>query len=147
MAHFRCRVSTPMSVADAFDFMADVRNFERWDPGVLSAVQVEGEAPGPDASYDLLTSYNGRESLFRYEVSEYRRPDRFTIVGKRMPFTSVDVIEVDGEHGETIVTYDAVLTVPFPLSLGDRWLQGVFDRIGDAAATGLAKELRGEWVR
>ncbi len=147
MAHYQCRISTPMSVADAFDFMAEVRNFERWDPGVVSAVQVDGEGPGPEAKYDLLTSNNGRETLFRYEVTEYRPPDRFTIVGKKMPFTSVDVIEVDTDDGQTIVTYDAVLTVPFPLSLGDRWLQGVFDRIGDAAASGLARELGGEWLR
>jgi hypothetical protein len=147
MAHYRCRIATKMSVADVFDFMAEVRNFERWDPGVVSAVQVKGEGPGPDASYDLLTSNGGRETLFRYEMTEYRRPERFTIVGKKTPFTSVDVIEVEPDDGRTIVTYDALLTVPFPLSLGERWLQGVFDRIGDAAAAGLARELHGEWVR
>jgi hypothetical protein len=37
--------------------------------------------------------------------------------------------------------------VPFPLSLGDRWLQGVFERIGDAAASGLASALNGQWLR
>jgi hypothetical protein len=147
MAHYRCRIATPMSAADAFDYMADVRNFEQWDPGVVSAVQVEGDGPGPDATYDLLTSNGGRENLFRYEVTEYRHPEHFTIVGKKAPFTSVDVIDVEVSDNRTIVTYDAVLTVPFPLSLGDRWLQGVFDRIGDAAASGLAKVLNGEWLR
>jgi hypothetical protein len=134
-------------VAEAFEYMSDVRNFENWDPGVVSVTQVAGDGPGPDAVYDVLTENNGREQLFRYVVTKYDSPVGYTIVGKKTPFTSTDVISIEADPGGSIVTYAADLTVPFPLSLGDRWLQGVFDRIGDAAASGLASALNGQWLR
>lgn len=147
MAHYRCQIQTPMSVEDAFAYMSDVRNFEQWDPGVVSVTQVAGDGVGPDAAYDVLTSNGGRESLFRYRVTAYDSPVGYTIVGRKTPFTSTDVISVEQHNGGALVTYAADLDMPFPLSLADRWLQGVFDRIGDAAAAGLAEALGGEWVR
>lgn len=143
MAHYQCDVQTPWSPSDAFAYMVDVRNFAEWDPGVVSVTQVAGDGPGPDAMYDILTSNGGREMLFRYSVTRYDSPVGFTIVGHKTPFTSTDVIGVEQDGDGAIVTYAAELKVPFPLSLADRWLQGVFDRIGDAAAQGLARELDG----
>jgi hypothetical protein len=147
MATYRCRVRSPWSVSDAFDYMADFRNFERWDPGVISSTQVEGDGPGPDAAYDVLTTTGDRENLFHYVVTEFRPPHRAVIVGKRFPFTSIDTVEVAEDPAGSIVTYSAELKVPFPLSLADGWLQRLFDRIGDAAAKGLAGALEGEWLR
>lgn len=147
MAHYQCRVRTPWSPSDAFAYMVDVRNFEQWDPGVVSVTQVAGDGPGPEAMYDILTSNGGREMLFRYSVTRFDSPVGFTIVGKKAPFTSTDVIGVEQDDDGTIVTYAADLTVPFPLTLADRWLQRVFDRIGDAAAQGLARELDGTWLK
>jgi hypothetical protein len=147
MARYLCRISTRLEQVAVFAYMSDVRNFERWDPGVVSSVQIVGDGAGPDSVYEVLTSNGGRENLFRYETVEYDPPRRFTIVGRKAPFTSTDVIEVDSADGGSIVTYLADLEMPFPLSLADRWLQRIFERIGDAAATGLAEALDGEWLR
>ncbi|HSJ28756.1 MAG TPA: SRPBCC family protein [Acidimicrobiia bacterium] len=147
MAHYRCRIRTPLAQVDAFDFMADVRNFQTWDPGVVSVAQVSGDGAAPDAMYDVVTSNGGREMTFRYSVTAFDPPIGYTIVGRKAPFTSTDLIEVEPAEDGSIVTYQADLTMPFPLSLADRWLQKVFDRIGDAAATGLADALDGEWLR
>ncbi|MDX1448417.1 MAG: SRPBCC family protein [Acidimicrobiia bacterium] len=147
MARYRCLIRTQMKPSDAFDFMADVRNFEQWDPGVVSVTQVAGDGAGPDAVYDVVTSNNGREMTFRYTVTAFDRPVGYTIVGRKTPFTSTDVIGVEPDESGSIVTYEAELTMPFPLSLADRWLQGVFDRIGDKAAAGLSSALDGEWLR
>lgn len=147
MAHYRCRIRTPMGPVDAFDYMADVRNFEQWDPGVVSVAQVVGEGAAPDSVYDVTTSNRGREMLFRYRATAFDRPVGFTIVGERKPFTSTDVVSIEPMGEGSVVTYAAELSMPFPLSLADRWLQGVFDRIGDKAAAGLAGVLRGEWLR
>jgi hypothetical protein len=147
MAHYQCRIRTPLAVADAFAYMEDVRNFAHWDPGVVSVTQLAGDGPGPDAIYDVLTSNGGRENLFRYIVTAYDRPVGFTIVGKKPPFTSTDVITVEPHGDGSIVTYAADLDMPFPLSLADGWLKKIFDRIGDAAAAGLADALDGEWER
>lgn len=147
MARYECRVSTPRSPVEAFDFMADVRNFEQWDPGVVSVTQVKGDGPDPQAVYDVTTSNGGRQMVFRYRFTAFDRPVGFTIVGKKTPFTSTDVVSVEPAEAGSVVTYAADLDMPFPLSLADRWLQGVFDRIGDKAAAGLAEALDGEWLR
>ncbi|MFP5331543.1 MAG: SRPBCC family protein [Acidimicrobiia bacterium] len=148
MAQYRCRIRTPMTPADAFDYMADVHHFESWDPGVVAVTQVAGEGAGPSAVYDVTTSNGGRQMVFRYRVTAYDRPVGFTIVGKKAPFTSTDVVSVEPtDGGGSVVTYVAELTMWFPLSVADRWLQGVFDRIGDKAAAGLADALDGERVR
>jgi hypothetical protein len=147
MARYRCRIRTPRTPVDAFEYMADVRNFESWDPGVVSVTLVAGEAASADAMYDVVTSNGGREMTFRYSVTAFDRPVGYTIVGRKTPFTSTDVIGVEPADDGSIVNYEAELTMPFPLSLADRWLQGVFDRIGDAAAAGLARALNGEWIR
>lgn len=147
MAHYECRVSTPQSAVEAFDFMADVRNFALWDPGVVSVAQVTGDGPDPQAVYDVTTSNAGREMVFRYRVTAFDPPAGFTVVGKKAPFTSTDVISVEPADQGSVVTYTANLDMPFPLSLADRWLQGVFERIGDKAAAGLADALEGDWLR
>lgn len=147
MAHYQCRVRTPRSPAETFDFMADVRNFELWDPGVVSVAQVTGDGPDPGAVYDVTTSNGGRQMVFRYRVTAFDRPVGFTIVGRKPPFTSTDVVSIEPADEGSVVTYAAELDMPFPLSLADRWLQGVFDRIGDKAAAGLAAAVDGEWLR
>lgn len=147
MAQYRCRIRTARSVPDAFAYMSDVRNFQEWDPGVVSVEQVAGDGPGPDASYDVLTSNGGRKLLFRYTVTAFDSPVSYTIVGVKTPFTSIDMITVEPDDAGAVVTYAAELKMPFPLSLADGWLQGRFDRIGDAAAQGLAAALEGTWLR
>jgi hypothetical protein len=147
MAQYRCRIRTAQSVPDAFGYMSDVRNFQEWDPGVVSVEQIAGDGPGPEAVYDVLTENGGRELLFRYRVTAFDSPVSYTIVGKKTPFTSTDMIAVEPDEDGCVVTYGAELTMPFPLSLADRWLQGRFDRIGDAAAEGLAAALDGTWLR
>lgn len=152
MAQYRCRIRTAQSVPDAFAYMSDVRNFQEWDPGVVAVEQIAGDGPGAEAMYDVLTANGGRELLFRYAVTAFDSPVSYTIVGKKTPLTSTDMIAVepdsDGPDPDgSVVTYAAELTMPFPLSLADGWLQGRFDEIGDAAAEGLASALDGTWLR
>jgi len=47
MARYRTTVRTDRPPSDAFAFMADLRNFEHWDPGVRRATQVDGDGGGP----------------------------------------------------------------------------------------------------
>ena len=53
MARYVTTVRTGRSAADAFAFMADLRNFAEWDPGVSKVVQVEGNGGGRDAVFDV----------------------------------------------------------------------------------------------
>ena len=45
MAKYVTSVRTQMSPESAFAYMADLRNFDEWDPGVSSVTQIDGDAP------------------------------------------------------------------------------------------------------
>ncbi len=146
MARYVARIRTDMSVEDVFAYMADVRNFEEWDPGVVRSVQVEGDGPGVGAVYDVTVPSFGREVTLRYTMTEYSPPGRFKVVGKSPLLTSIDVIEVSSGGDQTQFVYDATLELKFPFSLGDALLTKTFNKIGDKAAEGMEKALRGALV-
>ena len=146
MAHYQFRVHTDMPVEQAFDYVADLRTFAEWDPGVVRSVLVSGSAPGPDGVYDVTVLNGDRESTLQYRVTEYRPHSRVKVIGKNSLLTSIDVIEVEAEEGTTAVTYDATLRLRFPLSLGDSILQRIFNRIGAKAAAGMEAALQGKLV-
>lgn len=146
MAHFILRVKTPMSPEAAFAYMSDLRNFEEWDPGVVASKQVLGEEPGADAAYDVTVKNAGRTSTLRYEVTDFEPPNRLRVVGKTGVLTAIDVVDVAPDEDGSIVTYDATLVLPFPLSLGDRLLDKAFQKIGARAAEGLERALDGTLV-
>ncbi|MFM7063143.1 MAG: SRPBCC family protein, partial [Actinomycetes bacterium] len=53
MARFVTSIASPMSPEDAFAYMADLRHFADWDPGVKRVAQVDGDGAGPDSSFDV----------------------------------------------------------------------------------------------
>ena len=139
MARYRMRVRTDRSPAQAFGYLADLRNFAEWDPGVTSAEQVGGDGPGLGATYDVEAS----GSMLRYEVDRYEAPQVVRASGANRWVTSVDTITVDPDGDGSIVTYDADLTRNGVLRLGDPLLGLAFKRIGDKAAAGLVEQLDG----
>ncbi len=141
MAFYTTRIATPLSPAAAFDFVADLRRFADWDPGVRTAVQVSGTGPGPGAAYDLTIASNG--TVMRYHVREFQAPRRLVVEALTLWLHSYDVLQVEPAGEGAVVTYDARLTLRGPLALADLLLRPVFRRIGDAAAQGLAKALQG----
>jgi hypothetical protein len=147
MARYIARVTTSMSTVEAFSYMADLRNFSEWDPGVVSSVQVKGAGPGLGSQYDVTVKNVGVRSTLRYEVDDFESPNRLRAVGKAGPLTSIDVIDVSAaDDGSTMVVYDATLLLPFPLSLGDVLLDRAFQKVGDRAVEGLRRKLDGKLV-
>lgn len=143
MAHYRCTVQSPMSQEAAFDYVADLRNLEEWDPGVSSSTLHDGSMPGKGTSYAVTAS--GTKLV--YETLEYERPARTVAEAKTSLLRSYDIIEVAaGPDGGSTVTYDATLTLNGPLGLFDPVFGLVFNRIGDKAAAGLEKALKGVLV-
>lgn len=143
MAHYTTTIRTHLSAEEAFDYMADLRNFEEWDPGVKSSVLVTGTEPGEGAAYDVKVT--GTE--LRYVTKSYDRPNRTVVEANSSLLRSYDVIEVTPTAEGCDVRYDATLELNGPLGLADPLLGLVFDRIGDRAAAGMEKALEGAKVR
>ncbi|MEM7276363.1 MAG: SRPBCC family protein [Actinomycetota bacterium] len=147
MARYVVHVRSPLPPEEAFDFMADLRNFAEWDPGVIKATQVRGDGPGPDTAFDVVVNGVPKPLKLTYEVTSYERPTVVVAKAESSTLTSLDRITVaaDDEAG-SIVTYDAELTLNGVLGLFDPVLGLAFKRIGDKAAAGLITALDGQRV-
>lgn len=143
MARYRTTVQTDLAPADAFAFMADLRNFERWDPGVQGVTQVEGDAGGPNAIFDVVVDAPGGGLTLRYETTEWDAPRSVVVRAESALFTSLDRIEVEPDGDGSLVTYGAELKLNGPLGIFDLFLRPVFDRIGGRADEGLQQALDG----
>lgn len=146
MARYSTTVRTEMAPADAFAFMADLRNFEDWDPGVQRATQVTGHGGGPDATFDVVVDAPGSGLTLRYVTTEYDAPHRVVVRAESKMFTSLDRIDVEPDGTGSLVTYDAELRLNGPLRVFDLALRPIFDRIGSRADDGLQQALDGEKV-
>ncbi len=143
MAHYVCTINSPLSVEEAFDYMADLRNFAAWDPGVSSATIRDDAEPGLDTAYNVTA--NGAKLVYR--TIEFDRPKRVVAEAVTSRLRSYDIIEVTERDGGSAVLYDATLELKGVFKLGDPIMQLVFNRIGDAAAAGLESALKGKLVR
>jgi len=142
MARYTTTVATNWSADEAFDYMADLRNFEEWDPGVKSSKIVTGDTAGLDAEYDVTVGF----TTLRYVTKEFQKPRRAVVEAKSPVLRSYDVIEIAETSNGCEVTYDAILELNGPLKLADPLLGLVFARIGDKASAGLVKALSGTKV-
>ena len=143
MARYVTAVRTPMAPAEAFAYMADLRNFAEWDPGVTNVDQVVGDGPGATASFDVTVKGFPGDITLRYETRLYEPDARLLVRADSSTLTSVDEVTVVADGDGSIVTYDAELTLRGVLAVFDLGLRLVFGRIGDRAAAGLREALDG----
>jgi carbon monoxide dehydrogenase subunit G len=141
MARYVTTVKTAKSPREAFAYMADLRNFAEWDPGVKAVKQVEGSGGGPDSVFDVTVAGVGRDLTLRYVTEEYDAPRNLLVVARSTVFTSIDRITVEPDSTGSVVTYDADLRLNGVLRVGDLGLRLMFGVIGDRAAAGLRRVL------
>jgi hypothetical protein len=141
MAKYTVSVESSKSVEEAFAYMADLRNFANWDPGVLTVTQVAGDGAGPESSFDVAVKSVGGGTVLRYETVEYDEPGNLLVEARNSKFTSIDRITVVAKGEGSMVTYSAELLLNGCLSPLNPLLGLVFNRIGDRAAVGLRRVL------
>lgn len=141
MAKYTVSVESSKSVEEAFAYMADLRNFANWDPGVLTVNQVAGDGAGLGSSFDVAVKSVGGGTVLRYETLEYDEPANLLVEARNSKFTSIDRITVVAKDEGSIVTYAAELLLNGCLSPLNPLLGLVFNRIGDRAAAGLRRVL------
>jgi dehydrogenase/reductase SDR family protein 12 len=144
MPHYVTAVKTAWGVEEAFGFMADVRNFGRWDPGVRCVSTVHGDGPGLGSAYDVEVRTGLVPLVLRYEVVEWEAPCRLLLVARTRTLQSVDEIRVEPAGAGAVVTCDARLDMRGALRVASPLLKLAVGRIGDRAAAGLRRALGGE---
>ena len=141
MARYVTTVRTAKTPQQVFAYMADLRNFAKWDPGVKAVKQVKGSGGGPDNVFDVTVAGIGRDLTLRYVTEEYDAPRNLLVVARSTVFTSIDRITVEPDGAGSVVTYDADLRLNGVLRVGDLGLRLMFGQIGDRAAAGLRRAL------
>lgn len=142
MARYTTTVRTAKTPVEVFTYMADLRNFANWDPGVKKVVQVKGDGGGAAAAFDVTVS----GTTLRYVTEVYEPNTALLVVAKSATLTSTDRVTVVADGESTLVTYDALLELNGVLRFADPLLGLAFGRIGDRAAAGLRRALDGQDV-
>lgn len=143
MARFLTTIASPWSAEQAFEFMADLRNFEKWDDTVSSSTLVEGDEPGHGATFRVKVM----AAELDYVITEYEAPTRAVAEATTRLLHSYDVIEVASTDDGCEVTYDAMLELRGVFGVANPMVGLFFDRIGNRASKGLAAALDGTRVR
>ena len=141
MARYVTTVRSAKTPQEAFAYMADLRNFAEWDPGVKAVRQVKGTGGGPDAVFDVTVAGPVLDLTLRYVTEEHDAPRTLLVVARSSVFTSIDRITVKRDGTGSVVIYDADLRLNGVLRVGDLGLRLVFGQIGDRAAAGLRRVL------
>lgn len=141
MARYVTTVRTARTPQEVFAYLADLRNFAEWDPGVKAVSQVQGSGGGPDSVFDVTVAGLVGDLTLRYVTEDYNAPRNLLVVARSAVFTSIDRITVEPDGTGSVVTYDADLRLNGVLRVGDLGLRLVFGHIGDRAAAGLRRVL------
>ncbi len=148
MARYLGRVITPRSPEQAFEYLADFTKITEWDETAKSSVLLEGPPAGEDgARFAVSVGFAGRTNELEYETIASEPPKRLLLRAESSTILSEDEVTFTPLDGGTEVLYDAKLTLKGVAKLFDPVLSLMFKRLGDNAASGLARELGGTLKR
>ena len=132
-------VSRPLE--EAFAFVSDFVNAERWDPGVKESRR-EGDGPvGIGATYRLVVTFRNSTLPMTYRIVQFENPRRVVLRGEGSTVEAVDEISFEPVGRRTRITYRAELRMRGPLALVEPFLHRAFDRMGKRAVAGLRDAL------
>jgi hypothetical protein len=90
MATFDATIPSGWTQEQTFDYLADFRSVQEWDPSMTSARLVSGSAGEVGARDELVLSTLGRETTLVHEAVTVERPHRFVVRCETDSLVSVD---------------------------------------------------------
>lgn len=128
-------------IDQAFAFVSDFSNAERWDPGVKESRKESRGAVGVGSTFRLAVTFRGSTLPMTYRIVEFEPPRRVVLRGEGSTVGAVDEIQLEGRGQRTRITYRADLRMRGLLALAEPFLRGSFDRMGKRAVAGLKHAL------
>lgn len=141
MAHYRASIDCEQPLEEVFAYLSDFSTTSEWDPGVIEAERLNGQAVGDGAEFRLVAEFLGRNTELVYRTVEYDMPKSVTFRGENATVVSLDRITFESTAGGTRVTYDADLALKGALRIADPLLRLAFNRVGARALAGLRRTL------
>ncbi|MHB8959263.1 MAG: SRPBCC family protein [Candidatus Limnocylindrales bacterium] len=141
MAVLRERIETPLSIDDAFAFVADFANAVAWDPGVASAERIDAGALGVGARYRLGVRMGGRVAAMEYVVTVFEPLRRVVLAGTGSGVEALDEIVFEATPTGTRIDYTADIRLRGVMRLAAPFAGGALARIGRDARDGMQRAL------
>lgn len=141
MAHYRASIDVRQACEEVFAYLSDFSTTREWDPSVVDAERLNGQAVGEGTQFRLVAEFLGRENELTYRIVEYDPPHAVTFLGENATVVSRDRITFEPTAEGTRVSYDADLALKGVLRLADPLLALAFNRVGDRALAGLRSTL------
>jgi len=141
MAVLKERIETRLGIDDAFAFVADFANAERWDPGVATSEQTGGDAPAVGARYRLGVRMGNRVAPMEYVITHLDSPRRVVLAGTGSGVSAIDDISFEPTATGTRIEYMADIRLRGVLRLLAPFAGGAFRRIAQNARAGMERTL------
>lgn len=128
-------------IEEAFAFVADFANAQRWDPTVQRSERVGGPE-GVGARYRLAIRFHGRDLVMTYTVVDLDPPRRVVLAGASSTVKARDDISFEvTASGGTRITYRADLSMRHVLRVLEPRQRAAFEEMGRDALAGMLAAL------
>lgn len=141
MARYQATITSPHPPADTFGYLATFSNAAEWDPGVISAEQLDSGLVRPGTRFRLIVPFLRRRLALTYEVVTLVPGREVVLAATSRLLRATDRITVAADGDGATVSYEATVRLRGPLGLLDGLLRPGFRAVGDRAAAGLAQAL------
>jgi len=146
MARYAATVYSQHPAPDTFSYLATFTNTADWDPGVISAEQLDGGPVRPGTRFRLVVPFLGRHLPLTYQVIKLVPGREVVLAARSRLLRATDRIVVDPAGDGATVSYQADVRLRGPLAVLDTLLRPGFRAVGQRAAAGLAHALATPWV-
>lgn len=141
MARYQATITSPHPPADTFGYLATFSNAAEWDPGVISAEQLDSGLVRPGTRFRLIVPFLRRRLALTYEVVTLVPGREVVLAATSRLLRATDRITVAADGDGATVSYEATVRLRGPLGLLDGLLRPGFRGVGERAAAGLAQAL------
>jgi Polyketide cyclase / dehydrase and lipid transport len=87
MAHYRASIDIQQPREDVFAYLSDFSTVREWDPGVVEAERLNGQAVGEGTEFRLVAEFLGRKNELTYRIVEYDPPHAVTSLAETPPWS------------------------------------------------------------
>jgi len=143
MARLHETLETSLPLDQAFAFIADFSNAQRWDPGVAWSRSLTSGPPEIGAAYELGVRMGRRVAPMEYRVTAIERDARVVLTGQGSNVSAVDDIAFEQTPNGTRIDYTADIQLNGLLRLAAPFAGRAFAAIGRNARDGMQRTLDG----
>jgi carbon monoxide dehydrogenase subunit G len=141
MARYAATITSRRPAADTFSYLATFSNTVDWDPGVISAEQLDPGPVGSGTRFRLAVPFLGRRMALTYQVVKIVPGSEVILAAEGRLLRATYRILVAADGAGATVSYEADVRLRGPLRLLDALLRPGFRAVGERAAAGLAQAL------